>query len=167
MLRGAHASVVHDNLADEWRIASVMASLTYRLGYRFVLDEIRYPASITNGDTFDLAMNWRNVGYAPVYPRMNLNFELRLALTDKNDQIVAWVPLEADIPGWLPAEDGSMNAPQQELSFRVTLPDLPAGTYHLQTAIVDLRNDAPISLAIEGRAANGYYTVGKVDITDN
>jgi hypothetical protein len=163
LLRRAHGSLVHDNMDIE-RDPEVMERLMAHVGYRFVLNEIRFPAAVSAGDGFAVEMDWYNDGYAPVYPRMGQDFELRLALTDDNGTIEALFPLDADIATWMPADIIGTSPPRYSLRYELQAPPLAAGAYNLEVAIVDRTTQQPIHLAIEGRQDSGYYSLEPLTI---
>lgn len=161
--RQAHASLIHDTLTPAWRDAARMETLSYDSGYRFVLDEIRYPTTLTSGQGFTVTMRWRNIGLAPLYPRMGAAPELHLALSDSANRILHVYALPAEISAWMPAESGDPHsAPMQSLRYTLTAPELASGSYQLQVAIVDKRSGNTLQLAIAGRTANGYYALGSI-----
>jgi hypothetical protein len=161
----AHASLIHDTLSAQGRDTALLQTLSNRAGYRFVLDEIRYPPVLTSGQPFTVTMRWRNIGLAPLYARMGAEPELRLALSANGSQILHVYALPADIFSWMPAADGDpLSAPIQSVTTTLQAPQLASGSYQMQVAIVDRRTDAALQLAISGRTADGYYALGSIDL---
>lgn len=166
ILRRTHGSLVHDNLVGE-RSATVLTELLKDAGYRFVLAEASYPAVIEPGGKLEVSMIWRNVGYAPVYPRMGQDFSLHFYLIGAGGAVAQAWPLETDIAGWLPADPPSDAAPDHQVVQTLALrPELPPGAYSTQVAIVDNRTGRPINLAIEGRQPQGRYLLGRIRVGD-
>ena len=91
---------------------------------------------------------------APCY---NKNFELALRIKNKESSIV--LVTDADIREWLPGDALYNDAVFIPYGF-------PAGIYDLQISIVDRQYREPgIKLAIEGRDEEGWYTLGKIEVT--
>lgn len=164
LLRAAHASIVHDNLEEEERDPALMEGLIYRAGYRMMLEEVRFPALAVVGSEATVDMKWFNDGYAPVYPRMGQDFQLRLALADAQGQPVAIFASGADVASWMPAEDAETEAIRQQISASFVVPQVAAGTYQVQVGIFDVRTGRSIQLPLFGRNLSGFYTVGTLEI---
>lgn len=164
LLRNTHASIVHDNLEEEERDPAVMEELIYRVGYRLMLEEASFPAVVTVGSEATVDMKWFNDGYAPVYPRMGQDFQLRLALADAQGQPVAIFASAADVASWMPAEDEETEAIRQQITATFVVPQVAVGTYQIQVGIFDLRTGASIQLPLFGRNQIGFYTVGTLEI---
>ncbi|AKR77929.1 MULTISPECIES: DUF4832 domain-containing protein [Edwardsiella] len=117
-----------------------------RLGYRFRLAQLRYPKAPQIGQPLRLEARWRNDGVAPIYLRYTLAYRLR----DMQQRTVAQGSAPDDIRRWQPGERVS--------DYALPLPaDLPAGRYALETALLDNRGKAQISLANDGRQPDGWY----------
>jgi len=65
----------------------------------------------------------------------------------------------APVKEWLPGDNVYDNA--------IYVPaDFPAGSCDVQVAIVDkLKHQPRVNLAIEGRLSDGWYQMGKINIT--
>jgi len=127
--------------------------LIRKLGYRLVLRSAEYPARVARGDILRLHMAWENVGVAPPY----LNYLLAFRLTDTRGKTERAVSRRS-IQGWLPGK-----ADLRE-SFRVPT-TLARGRCELAIGIVDPRTKQPaVRLAISGRDAEGWYSLGAVEI---
>lgn len=126
-----------------------------KVGYRFVLRSFSYPKVVSPGGKLGFLSWWENKGVAPIYRR----FPLALRLTGSGATQV--FRTAADIREWLPGdvvyEDG------------VFLPfDLKPGEYDLALAILDPQTGQPkVKLAIEGRAPDGWYPMGKLQVREN
>jgi hypothetical protein len=123
-----------------------------RMGYRFVLRKFTYPSEVQSQGKLSFTSWWENKGVAPCYKRF------ALALRLKNDQRTEVLLTEADITNWLPGDS--------LFDSSVTMPaELLAGQYELQLALVDLQSRQPkIRLAIAGRAEDGWYGLGRINI---
>jgi hypothetical protein len=129
-----------------------------------MLEEVRFPALAVVGSEATVDMKWFNDGYAPVYPRMGQDFQLRLALADAQGQPVAIFASGADVASWMPAEDAETEAIRQQISASFVVPQVAAGTYQVQVGIFDVRTGRSIQLPLFGRNLSGFYTVGTLEI---
>jgi hypothetical protein len=121
-----------------------------RMGYRFELRRIEYPAQVHPGSNAMVRMWWVNAGVAPVYRPYTLALRFRGA----GEGVVE---LPVDIRKWLPG-DALFEEP-------IGVPDLPPGKYRLETAILDRRTHQPeIALGIAGRQQDGWYDLGEIAV---
>jgi hypothetical protein len=124
-----------------------------KMGYRFVLRKFTYPEIVQPNSKLPFTSWWDNKGVAPCYK----NYPLALRL--KNGEYSRVFISDADIRGWLPGDnlyDDAIFIP----------PDFTPGEYDLQIGIVDPLNSEPaIDLAIKGKDQEGWYTLGKINIT--
>jgi hypothetical protein len=131
------------DLVDDW---------LKKMGYRFVLRKISYPARIHADSLLAFESWWENKGVAPCYK----DFTLALRLL-KDDQAVV-LPSKAQVREWLPGDniyDHSLAIPG----------NIGEGDYELQLAIVDRINYEPrVHLAIEGRREDGWYPLGRIEV---
>ncbi len=125
-----------------------------RMGYRFVLRKLTYPAQIKPGGDLTFTSWWENKGVAPCYRPFRLAF--RLHHSEKDVLLVT----DADLRTWLPGDnlyDAAVSIPA----------DIDQGEYHLQIGVLDERIDTPkVKLAIEGRQPDGWYDMGKIKVGD-
>lgn len=130
-------------LIDEW---------LKKMGYRFVLRKFSYPATVRHNGRFSFQTWWENKGVAPCYG----NFILALRLVRGDQEIV--LPTTADIRKWMPGDIVYEDA--------VFIPgNIEPGIYGLQVGILDrLLSEPRISLAIEGRTADGWYDIGELEV---
>ena len=123
------------------------------MGYRFVLRKFTYPGIVKPNSKLPFTSWWDNKGVAPCYKNYPLAFRL------KNGEYSRVFISDADIRGWLPGDnlyDDAIFIP----------PDITPGEYDLQIGIVDPLNSEPaIDLAIKGKDQEGWYTLGKINIT--
>ncbi|HEX5555294.1 MAG TPA: DUF4832 domain-containing protein [Chitinophagaceae bacterium] len=124
-----------------------------KMGYRFVLRNFSYPASVAPNGKLSFKSWWENKGVAPIYKK---DFLLAIRLKNKERSVVRVT--DADITTWLPGDNIYDDA--------VFIPlDMSPGTYELQIGIVDRQSREPkVSLAIEGRDPEGWYTLGKIEV---
>jgi Domain of unknown function (DUF4832) len=130
-------------LVDDW---------LKRMGYRLVLRKLTYPTRVQPNGVLPFQTWWENRGVAPCYE----DFALAVRLVGEGRSIVRLT--DAHVPSWLPGDslyDG-----------RVFLPlDAPEGTYELQIGLVDRQTREPrVRLAIEGRTADGWYSMGPIKV---
>jgi hypothetical protein len=124
-----------------------------KLGYRLVVREFSYPATVTRGEKAAIAMTWENVGVAPPYRDYLLAFHLTGA--DGKSSVTTTA---MSIKGMLPGKRDM----QKTLAFA---PALSAGRYNLAVGVVDPQSDQPaVRLAIEGRGEAGWYGMGQIEV---
>ena len=146
-----------------------------RLGYRLVLREFRFPRRAQAGAAVTFTMSWQNVGSAPCYRPYRVAYRL------SNEQgyaktLVGTVTADRWMPGSVPpfTEEFLEQPPDLppgpivETADSVTLPDdIPVGEYHLAVGIVGEKAAEPVvRLAIQGRAEDGWYPLGKLTIAE-
>lgn len=123
-----------------------------RMGYRFALRRAEWKPEVQPGESLGLSTWWVNEGVAPVYRRFVLAF--RLSSPGQNTVLRT----DADIRKWLPGDavfEDPLFVPE----------NLSAGEYELSVAILDPDTLQPgIRLAIEGRAQDGWYPLGKITV---
>jgi hypothetical protein len=121
-----------------------------RMGYRFVLRKFTFPSTLRAGDKLSFTSWWENKGVAPCYR------PFPLALRFEGPAGSRVLTTDADVRTWLPGDsvfDGAVFVPA----------DLAAGEYQLSIGIVDPQTRVPnVKLAIAGRDARGWYTLGKL-----
>ena len=123
-----------------------------KMGYRFVLKSITYNKIINRQGLFSIRSWWENKGVAPCYIDYPLAFRLI------NSRYSSIIIADADIRQWLPG-DNIYNK-----SFY--LPgSMSPGKYTVQVAILDKSTRQPVvQLAIEGKEADGWYTLGAITV---
>jgi len=123
-----------------------------RMGYRFTLRKFLTTRKVRRGAMMEFYTWWENTGCAPLYRGYDLAFQLKKGGTQ------ATLVTDADVTKWLPGDslyDDSVLVPY----------DLPEGEYDLRVALLDRWTGAPrIYLAQEGRAEDGWYELGKVEV---
>jgi len=145
-----------------------------RLGYRFVLEELKHGGQAKSGGELELAMQWRNVGSAPCYRPYRLGYRLT---SDRGYEkvIVGDITVEKWLPGSIElfTEEffGEPNdlPPGKVVSVADTItlpPDMPPGTYALSIAVVGEQSEEPVvRLGIKGRASDGWYPLSSVQVS--
>ncbi len=125
-----------------------------KIGYRFVLRELTHPAASGAGESLVIQSRWENKGVAPIYHAWPLAYRLRSG----TDRVVAQWVSSVDLKQWLPGPSRAED--------RVVVPaSVPAGSYTLDVAILaeDARS-AVVDLAIEGKRADRWYAVSRLEI---
>ncbi len=159
LLQAARGSIVHNN---NWKYGrSALEDMMKYAGYRYFPREIQVRV---DGRVLDLDMNWKNLGYAPSYPKMGQIFNLTLYLLDMKGRPVYTHIFDADISSWMPfGSTPDLNGYRIEESISVP-DDVPDGEYLVALAIMDARTGKSINLPMGGRDHQGYYVLFSVDI---
>ncbi len=133
-------------------------------GSRFVVNSVTVPSRITTNTPFLVTSVWSNMNVTPAYTPWNI----MLRLADSTGNIVWQGKSKLDLQRLMPTKNSitPTNTPI-EFSDRFSLPHtLTSGTYTLSLQVVDPAHYyEPLRLAIQGRASDGSYTLGKVSIT--
>ena len=126
-----------------------------KIGYRFVLREMRHASEVHAGAPLTLRSHWENRGVAPIYHPWPLAYRLRSGA----DQVVAQGISQADLQQWLPG-------PTPEIVDTVIVPqNVQSGTYAIDVAILSKDGrSAHVDLAIEGKRADRWYPVSSVKV---
>jgi hypothetical protein len=132
------------DLVDEW---------LNKMGYRFILKRFTFPEEVKQHGKLNFTSWWDNKGVAPCYR------DFPLAIRLKNLQNEKVFITNADIRNWLPGDNVYDDA--------VFIPlDMQPGMYDFQVGIVDGVKATPkVKLAIEGMDEEGWYTLGKIQIS--
>jgi hypothetical protein len=127
-----------------------------KLGYRFVLNTLSYPATAAAGHQVALTMAWQNVGVAPTYR----NDVLAVQIRNSSGTPVLTSNTGIAVRKWLPGTTYTVTP-------TLALPaGLAPGTYTVAIGIVDPTTMSPaVQLAIQGRDANGWYPLGTIAVT--
>lgn len=123
-----------------------------KMGYRLALRKFTYPAVVNAGNELSFTSWWENLGVAPCYRPYPLALRVR---SEEQSEVLY---TDADIRQWLPG-DSLFNS-------TVKIPaDMPPGNYALELGVLGLHQTEPVvALAIEGRQADGWYRLGRIDI---
>ncbi|MCX7817660.1 MAG: DUF4832 domain-containing protein [Kiritimatiellae bacterium] len=171
-----HGSFVNNKsapLPESPEVRAEIERFLRRLGYRFVLRELRHPASARPGDLFRIVTVWQNVGSAPCYRPYRLAW--RLTATDGRQLVF---PGQTTVERWMPGDvpvfdEAFLHSPPDLPPGPPTLatdelrlpPDLPAGQYGVALAIVPPDSLRPaIRIAIKGRADDGWYPLTAFEV---
>lgn len=154
------AGLANGNL--EWeRYAPEQQAALIRLGkhsgYRFVLDQISYPATVQTNTPFTITSHWSNLGVTPAYEPTEVTFELQ----PKGQSQVIWSGRsQLDLERLLPTD-----APQVVSDELRLLGRIPAGIYQLSVVVRDPAGyRPPLLLAIAGGDASGRYVLGEISV---
>lgn len=146
-----HGSVLHNGVGVPDGHQDEIEEFVRKLGYRFVLRELTHPAVVETAGPLRIAMRWENVGVAPCYE------DYRLALRIGSGATAVVLPAATDVCSWLPGP--------REVSASLTLPSsLAAGEHPVAVAVLDASGSPVVRLAIEGRAADGWYPLSAVRV---
>lgn len=132
---------------EEWR--DKVEGWIKKMGYRFVLHRVDYPAEAGAGDYLHLGLWIENTGVAPLYHAYPLRIRLR------GEGGVFGFETDADVRTWLPGD----------IIYDPIVPlpaDLPAGTYSLEIGL-DRRGEI-VRFASEGEERDGYLVAGTVTV---
>ena len=148
-----HASTINIKstaIPPEWK--GKFEEFQKRLGYRFILRKLEFPAAVRRGSMMPVSMWWLNAGVSPVYA------DYVLAIQLKGDAGSAVIRTPADVRKWLPGD--------AIFEDTVAVPaTLPAGEYRFRVSLLDtLRLDPAIHLAIQGRQNDGWYDLGAIRV---
>ncbi|MBN8218202.1 MAG: DUF4832 domain-containing protein [Spirochaetes bacterium] len=125
------------------------------IGYRFTLEEARYPEALGAGERLELSCRWVNRGAAPCYE----NFDLLLALHDLSGRVV-WEA--AQVPRFETSSLAWDRGRTHEDVSRWDLPaSLPPGRYGMSLALCRRGESAVrIELGMEGGMPGNRYGLG-------
>lgn len=167
-----HATYLNNKsapLPDSPEVRPEVERFLKRLGYRFVLREVRHPASVTAGGDLALTSVWQNTGSAPCYRPSQVAWRLGGTVLRTTETVRDWLPgsVELFTPEFLKSPPDLPDGERHTLPQRLPLPaELAPGEQELAVALVDPATGAPaLRLALEGRGADGWYPVGRVRVT--
>jgi hypothetical protein len=140
-------------------------------GYRFVIDEVRYPDRISPNEPFAVTFTVRNTGSAPFYA----DWPVEIALLNPRTREVVWrdTCADVDIRTWLPGDNWNegrrmyMTRPlRYEVTGRFALPaSVSPGRYILALAILDPAGMLPSArFAIENYFIGGRHPIGLIGV---
>lgn len=129
--------------------------LARRMGYRLVLKRLGHPADAARGSVMQVTMTWDNEGVAPPYGA----WRQAVRLTRTSGDGKPYVFPGSSVKGWLPGHD-------VEAVDQVMLPQsMSPGEYQVAVGVVDPESHEPaVRLGIKGRAADGWYSLGRMVI---
>lgn len=126
-----------------------------KMGYRVVLEGGSLTTTLAAGSPFQISLNWKNIGIAPVYEPWTVQFIL------KNGSTTVWTGTSShQLKLWLPQSTATV------VTDNFTLPsNIADGTYTLAIKIIDARGYRdPFPLAINGRQSDGSYTLRSITL---
>ena len=130
------------------------------LGYRFVLDEVRFTANLRPGDAFRVSLSVRNTGSSPLYYAWPLELSLLDAKTRKPrwEAIFRNVDLRTIVPGRTCTILGEFSCPS----------DMPKGEYLLAVAILDPSGGRPaVTFSTQQYFNGGRHPVGWIGVSQS
>jgi len=170
-----HASVINNKsapLPQGQNVRPEIERFLRRLGYRFVLNELKHPAQVWAGGKLELSMKWQNVGSAPCY--MPYRVAYRLSNDSGFSKVIVskttvnrWLPgsIEMFTPEFFKMPNDLPSGEVNDVVGAVALPaNLPAGPHTLSIAIVDASSTPIVRLGIKRRADDGWYPISKVQV---
>lgn len=174
-LHGNHLGGVTWADFNDQTFYSNVSNVQKALGYRFIINEFKYPERIDKGQAFEISFKVTNTGSGPFY----YDWPVEIALIDTQTHGKVWGKVLEDvrISQWMPGDgwDGSKYASAAAInSVEATLildADLSSGKYAIAIAILDPAGMLPSArFAVRnyfegGRHPMGYVGVGS-DITD-
>ncbi len=140
-------------------------------GYRFILEELRYPRQIELDVPFSVAFEVVNTGSAPFY----YDWPVELSLLNARTGRPVWrAPFEqADIRTWMPGDQWdamrqayAQPAVSNTVSGTFTLDDtVKHGTYILALAVLDPADGEPsLRFAIQNYQQGGRHPLGRIGV---
>lgn len=140
-IKNSYSEVV----TNMWRENHTFDTLNMYMGYRYQLVNATLPEEAEAGDEVAIALNIKNVGYAPLYNERHAY----LVLKNATDSFA--VQLATDPRTWLP--NGVVSSVEEQISLPE---DIPAGTYqlylHLPDAYTSLAHDPRYSVRFANEA---------------
>jgi hypothetical protein len=129
----------------------VVARLTNRIGYHFILQQVTLPSKIVVGQAIPIEWQWRNAGVARLYEPC----QVAIALLDRDDRVIhkRWLP-DSHPASWQP------DATTAE-TLSVAFPQAAPGTYKLAVGLYRDREAAvpAYRLGLRGRTSDGWYVI--------
>jgi len=130
--------------------------LTNRIGYHFVLMEVKYPKVIFRGKTVAVSVTWENRGVAPIFIPVKAAF----ALLASDGRVIQVCDASTSIPSsW--KSDTPLT-----LEDKIVFKNAKKGDYLLAVGILR-PNDGlrpSIKLGIDQKSYNGWYELGPVKV---
>lgn len=129
-------------------------SAAKRAGYRYGVARVEVPSRLRLAKPVPVELTWTNAGSAPTYDR----WAARLGLANASGKVLATAPVPTDLRSVRPGRRVS----DLDVRFSGTV---PSGRYSLVLQVRDPSGyAAPMRLAIRGRGAGGWYSLGKVQV---
>jgi len=160
LLENAHGSIVHNN---NWAYdLDTLSNVMKYAGYRYFLQEAEFHVEKKN---INIRMFWKNIGFAPSYPKMGQEFILKFHILNDWGEPVYSTELPAEIPSWMPSATLPAESSSYAISYSIVLPsDVEKGEYLAAIELLDTRTEKPLLLAMGGRDKNGLYVLSPLEI---
>jgi len=154
-----HASVLNAKSAPvPAAYVDAVDDLLRENGYRFIVESFNHPSTVQAGGQVQFITTWNNIGVAPPYLSRTLFYRLRD--TSGGVELMS----QQDIRDWLPGA-------RETVEVFTIPPEMEPGDYIIEVSIHDragLEPDTeplpPLQLAIEGRAADGWYPLSELTV---
>jgi len=141
-------------------------------GYRYLLNEVKYPAMLTSGAEFSVQFKVTNVGSAPFY----YNWPVEISLLNPTTKAVVWKGNFAgcDIRNWLPGDQYNSTTRTYSVpavvntvtgTFQLPTTGIANGEYILALAILDPAGMLPSARFSTVNYFNGgRHPIGKIGV---
>lgn len=140
-------------------------------GYRWVIDEVNYPAQIAPSQPFAVSFSVRNLGSSPLY----YNWPVEVSLLDPKTRAVLWAGIFKDVDTrlWLPGDDWDSAAgayavkPKPvRVEGRFTVPPaVGTGERLLALAVLDPAGNLPgARFSIANYFTGGRHPIGRIGV---
>jgi hypothetical protein len=141
------------------------------LGYRFVIDTVRYTKRIEADGELYFSFDVRNTGSSPVY----YNLPVEVTLLEEKNRTPVWKGIisNIDIRSWLPGDDWNTAERKYEIApekytieYMFTLPaGIPSGEYIVALAVLDPTGNVPaLRFANTNYFTGGLHPIGRIGI---
>jgi hypothetical protein len=131
-------------------------------GFRYRLNNIALPTTISRSAPFRMTASWSNIGVAPTYDQWHVYIQLRNA-----NGGVAWEGISSvNLRTLLPTSNSSGADTPVTINDVFTVdPYLPPGTYGVVLIIKDPKGQLrPLAISNQGRNQYGNYYLGQVTV---
>jgi hypothetical protein len=133
-------------------------------GFRFVLQALTVPKQIKRGAEATFSARWSNAGVAPAYHNWRVDYRL----TDQSAKTAWQAASRLDLRTLLPTVNHAdkTDAPVTVNDSFVIPDSIQPGTYQMEIIVSDPAGyyQSPLKLAIDGRKADGAYSLGTVSV---
>ncbi len=141
------------------------------LGYRFVIDSVRYTKRIEADREFYFSFDVRNTGSSPVH----YNLPVEVSLLEEKGRTPVWRESiqNIDIRTWLPGDDWNsveriyeIRPEKYTIEYVFTLPTgIPFGEYIVALSILDPAGNVPaLRFANTNYFAGGLHPIGRIGL---
>jgi hypothetical protein len=149
-----HATLINAKssiIPEEWQ--DKVEEFQKKLGYRFVLRQVRYPAEVKTGESFSFDHWWVNRGVAPCYQ----DYRIKVRLKGPGGEIES--VLNHDMRQIMPGVDF---CPADAIAIPA---GVEKGNYKVQFGIVRRGKEEPsVKMANKGRNGGNWLSVGVVEL---